>query len=444
MGNSGGRFARNGGMRERPAQPPSSHPQRRTGTGSARTRVLAWLAAGLAVCLVAVSIAAYLKFRSVWDSINRVQVTGLGKRPPKFTTAMNILVIGSDTRSGANRSFGAGITGQRSDTVIVLHIAPGGRGAIVLSLPRDSVVPILSCPAEAGTPGQAARPGQVEQINASFASGGPGCLWKTVEQTSRLHIDHFIELNFTGFEHVIDDIGGVSICLPFAINDPLSKLHLSPGRHHVWGAEALAFWRARYIGEGSDLQRIQRDQFLMASVLQGVEHTDLLSNPARLLSVVTDAARSMTTDAGLNLSTMIHIVESLRDVHAQSVQFIELPTVSYQPDPNWVMWPPSDAQLFSAIAHDRTLPRIGSKTRTASRAAPAAPASPAAPAASASPAAPAASGSAGVARSARPTADPPTGPSHGPGNLIRKYGGITGGANVCNDGKAFAGPDRGT
>jgi LCP family protein required for cell wall assembly len=326
-------------------------------------RSAGWLAVGLAVCLVAVSITAYLKFRSVWDSIERVTITGLGPQPPKLTTALNILLIGSDTRSGPNSRFGAGITGQRSDTVIVLHLAPGGRSAIVLSIPRDSVVPVLSCPAEAGSAGQAAQPGQVEQINATFAHGGPGCLWKTVEQTTDLHIDHFIELNFTGFEHVIDDIGGVSICLPFAVDDPLSKLHLNPGVHHVWGAEALAFWRARYIGEGSDLQRIQRDQFLMASILQGTERTDLLTDPARLLTVIGDVARSMTTDTGLSLSMMTHIVESLRRMPPDAVQFIELPTAVYSPNPNWVRWPASDAGLFGAIARDRAIPRTASKVR---------------------------------------------------------------------------------
>jgi LCP family protein required for cell wall assembly len=401
------------------ARPWSSLLSRGQGTRRLRTRVVGGLAVFLAVCLVVVSLAAYLKYRSVWDSIRRVQVSGLGNRPPQFTTAMNVLLIGSDSRGGANASFGNGITGQRSDTIIVLHLAPGGHSAVVLSIPRDSVVPILSCPPEAGTPGQAAQPGQVEQINATFAYGGPGCLWKTVEQTTHLRIDHFIELNFTGFEHVINDIGGVSICLPFAINDPLSRLHLTAGRHHVGGAEALAFWRARYIGEGSDLQRIERDQYLMAAVLQGVEHSDLLGSPTRLLSVVTDVAKSMTTDTGLDPSTLIHVVESLRQMRPGGVQFVELPTVAYPANPDWVQWPSSDSQLFRALAHDWTVPRTTSTTAPAGRA-----------------------GSPGLtvylpAPRHRPAATPA--PSGSP-NLTRRYGGITGNANICGNSQAFAGP----
>ncbi len=380
-------------------------------------RVLGGLAILLAVCLVAVSLTVYLKFRSVWDSIHRVQVTGLGVRPPQFTAAMNILLIGSDSRSGANGSFGAGITGQRSDTIIVLHLAPGGRSAIVLSIPRDSVVPVLACPPEAGTPGQKAQPGQVEQINATFAYGGPGCLWKTVEQTTGMRIDHFIELNFTGFEHVINDIGGVNICLPFAINDPLSRLRLGPGRHHVGGAEALAFWRARYIGQGSDLQRIERDQYLMAAVLQGVERSDLLGSPTKLLAVVTDVAKSMTTDSGLSLSTLINTVDSLRQMPPGAVQFIELPTAVYPANPDWVQWPPSDRQLFRAIAHDWTVPRTSSRTGPVRSAR-----------------------SAGLAAYGTGHRSAPAPSPSGSPDLTRRYGGITGSANICHNSQAFAGP----
>ena len=386
-------------------------------------RVLGWVAAGLAVVLVVASIGAYLKFRSVWDSIKRVSIVGLGPQPPKLTSATNILVIGSDTRACPNRKFGADVTGQRSDTIMVLHIAPGKQGVIVLSIPRDSVVPVLACPPEPGSAGQLALPGQVEQINATFAAGGPGCLFKTVEQTTHLHLDHFIELNFTGFERVINDIGGVSICLPFAINDPLSNLRLSRGRHHVYGREALAFWRARYIGEGSDLQRIRRDQYLMVSLLQGIEHTDLLASPSRILAVSTDAAHSMTTDSGLSLPTMIGIVDSLRHLPPGSVQFIELPTVAYHANRNWVSWPASDAALFNAIARDEAVhptakmsghavavrPVQFTATRSAARSAIA---------------------------SARST--------NGPRNLARSYGGITGSTNVCDDGTAFAGPRGGS
>jgi LCP family protein required for cell wall assembly len=413
---------------------------RRRAPRRTRGRVFRWIAVASAVCLVLVSLTAYLKFRSVWDSIRRVDLSGLGPQPAKFTDATNILLIGSDTRAGANHAFGAGIQGQRSDTIIILHITPGSHGVIALSIPRDSVVPVLACPATDGTIGQQAQPGQVEQINETFADGGPGCLWETIEQTTHLHLDHFVELNFTGFEKVIDDVGGVSICLPFAVNDPLSRLRLPAGRHHVMGAQALAFWRARYIGDGSDLQRINRDQYLMASVLQGVEHADLLSSPARVLSVLTDAARSMTTDAGLSLPTLLGIAASLRRLPASKVQFVELPTVPYPADPDWVQWPASDSALFSALAHDLPLPAppagerqaaaTGSSTATAGPSpVPGSTGEPATPG-------PVPAASPAGAATASPAAAPPSSPAGPAGG----YGGISGSTNVCHDQAAFAGP----
>jgi LCP family protein required for cell wall assembly len=382
-------------------------------------RVLAWVAAGLAIVLVAASLAAYLKFRAIWDSIQRVSVAGLGVQPPKLTSALNVLVIGSDSRAGPNRGFGTGIAGQRADTIIVLHIAPHKRGVIVLSIPRDSVVPVLSCPPEPGSAGQLAQSGEVEQINATFAHGGPGCLFKTVEQTTRLHLDHFIQLDFTGFENVINDVGGVSVCLPFPINDPLSNLRLSQGRHHIDGSEALAFWRARYIGEGSDLQRIRRDQFLMVSMLQGVEHSDLRGSPTKIVRVISDAARSMTTDTGLSLPAMVGLVDSLRHLPSRSVQFIELPTVPYVANPNWVTWPASDAGLFSAIARDKAVRVTASaSTQKATRTAVASDARSPAPGPSATP------------TPQQPGGSTPSGP-------------ITGSTNVCHDSAAFAGPRGG-
>jgi LCP family protein required for cell wall assembly len=322
------------------------------------------MAGVLVLGLVGASLAAYVKYRAVYDSIGRVDVSGdlSGiKQPPVDPNAINILLIGSDTRTGVNGKIGGtvGIGGQRSDTVMVLHISPGAHHAVVLSFPRDSVVPILGCTAEAGSTGQTANPSQVEQINATFAYGGPGCLWKTVEATTNIHIDNFVELTFQGFEKVINDLGGVNICLPAAINVPQSGLDLSAGRHHVFGPEALAFWRTREnVGEGSDLQRIQRDQFLMASLVQGIEKSGLLTSPRKVTAVIGDVARSMTTDRGLDQSRMLRIATSLRGLTSKNVQFIEVPTQTYQPNPAWVQWTPQAPQLFSAIAHDSTLPKV--------------------------------------------------------------------------------------
>ncbi len=347
---------------------PLPEPKRRSRHSLGR-RITAWVAVGLAAVLVVASLGAYVKYRSVWDSIKRVDVAGLiGNQPPKYNDAENILLIGSDTRIGKNGNIGGAVGCNCSDTLMLLHISPGHHEATVVSIPRETMVPILQCAASDGTPGQTAGSvGELELINAALSAGGPACTWKTVDAVTGIHIDHFIELDFTGFEKVINDLGGVNVCLPFAIHDPQSNLSLTAGVHHVFGPEALAFWRTREgVGQGSDTQRIQRDQFLMASLVQGIEHSDLLGSPARILNVVRDAADAMTTDTGLDQRAMLQIAESLRGLTSKSVQFVTSPNVAWPPNINDVEFQqPQADELFNAIAHDTTLPTAAKKPKAA-------------------------------------------------------------------------------
>jgi LCP family protein required for cell wall assembly len=320
-------------------------------------RIAAWTSVVLVGVLVVGALVAYGKYRSFWDSIKRVDVAGLiGPQPPKYTNAENILLIGSDTRVGQH-GIGGQVGCNCSDTLMLLHISPNHRDVTVINVPREAMVPILACDASDGTPGQPAQPGQLELINAALAFGGPACTWKTFEAVTNIHVDHFVELDFTGFEKVINDLGGVNICLPFAIDDPMSGLNLSKGVHHVWGREALAFWRTREgVGTGSDLERIQRDQYEMAALVQGIEHSGLLSSPSKILRVVGDATDAMTTDTGLDQNTMLQIADSLRGVTSKSVQFVTAPNVPYPANANDVVFQQPQADtLFTAIAHDSTL-----------------------------------------------------------------------------------------
>ena len=143
-----------------------------------RRLIAAWVSVSLTFILVAAALGVYVEYRNVVDSIHRVTITGLGKRPPKYAVnALNILLIGSDSRKGRNKRFGASLAigPQRSDTVMLLHLSPGRHSATVISFPRDSTVPILACAAHgANAAGQQASPGSVEQINSTFANGGPG------------------------------------------------------------------------------------------------------------------------------------------------------------------------------------------------------------------------------------------------------------------------------
>jgi LCP family protein required for cell wall assembly len=429
---------------DEPARQESQRPVESRSTGK-RRRVLERVAAVTAVvvtlALVSGSLFAYVKYRQVWHSIKRQDVSRdlihIQKPPPPDPAAVNILLIGSDSRSGGNGTIGGrdGIDGQRSDTVMVLHIAPGAHRAVVLSFPRDSVVPVYSCTPERGSPGQTAVPGEIEQINATFAYGGPGCLWKTIEETTHIHINDFIEMTFVGFEKIIDDLGGVSVCLPEAVDDPTSQLNLSAGRHRIYGSQALAFWRTREgLGSGMDTERIQRDQFLMAALLQGIENSGLLTSTTKMASVVGDVASHMTTDSELTQSGMLDIAKSLRGLSSQSVQFIEVPWELYPGNVNWVQWQQPEAKaLFSSITHDIKLPSDANS-----------PGSPDSTGTANLPAKNAGSelatgGSAKVGAGGLNGNAPGEGqPMSSPTNLTQTYGGIRGNVSICHDKRAFS------
>jgi LCP family protein required for cell wall assembly len=334
------------------------------GVYSGKGLITGWSAIGVTFMLVIGTLYGYVKYRDVWDGISRVNVAEPGKRPPKFGDAMNILLIGSDSRSGRNRKLGGYAQGQRSDTVMIVHISPRAGHIYVMSFPRDTVVPVIACNAERGYgAGQKAAPGQVEQLNSTFAYGGPGCLWHTLENVTNIHIDNFIQLNFTGFISVIDALGGVTVCLPTAIHPtPYDHLKLTAGKHFIQGKVALEFWRLREdFGLGSDLQRIQRDQLLMVAMVQRILKMGVLHSPIKTYGILHAIVRShaLTTDAGLSPQRILTLAESLAGVSRKSVQFVEVPTVQYPANQYWVEFDQTqDPQLFSAVAHDVKLPKI--------------------------------------------------------------------------------------
>ena len=351
-----------GRPRTRGTMPPGRYPRWH--------RVLRWTAVVSTVLLVVVTLGAYLEYRHLLGNIGREDVTGLlGKRPPKYNSALNILIIGSDSRAGTNAKYGQGIQGARSDTMMLMHISPHRNGVTMISFPRDSMVPQIACKGDnQGHPGQQAG-NTPEMLNATFNSGGAPCLWKTLESLIGVHIDHFVQLDFTGFQTMVNAVGGVNVCLPVAVNDPASKLNLGAGVHHVNGTQALAFVRERHIGEGSDLQRIQRQQFFMAALAKEALSSNVLGDPAKLYALANAVTRSLTADTQLSVSNMVQIAQSMHATTAGAVRFLAVPTVQDPNNSSRVDFDPTAApQLFDAIKYDQTVARPAAKKKTAKKA----------------------------------------------------------------------------
>jgi LCP family protein required for cell wall assembly len=317
-------------------------------------RVLGWISVLLSVIMVGTSLAAYATYLKLQGNISHEDIDSIGPRPKKLNNALNILLIGSDTRAGANAKYGRGHVNEppRSDTMILLHLSPGGGQAVGISIPRDLMVPIPSCKTRAG----GIAPAQpVGQMNTSFTTGGAACTIKTIESFSNVKIDHFMQVDFSGFKNVVNAIGGVEVCLPTDVNDRDSKLRLSRGRHVVKGETALAYVRARHgLGDGSDLARIKRQQQFLGSVANKVLSAGVLADPVKLTRVLNAGTQSLTTDKGLNFQTMLRLGQSLQGLQSGKIRFVTVPFGAYAPDPNRVtLRQPAANQFFSAVRNDK-------------------------------------------------------------------------------------------
>jgi LCP family protein required for cell wall assembly len=333
-------------------------------------KLLAWTAGSLAVLLVAVAATGYAMFRHFNDNIDQANIRGLlGRQPANpHPQAENILVIGSDTRAGMPGAPAAGLATDQSDTMMLIHIPADRKWAEVMSIPRDSWVNIPSCTMGNG---QTSSPTQFK-VNEAFAIGnlygnhtalGAACTIKTLEQATGIYIDHFVVVNFTGFENMVAALGGVEECNPAAFSDPSSGIVLSAGYHWLTPAQALAYVRARDgLGDGSDLGRITRQQAFLTSLISRAR-SELL-NPLAIYRFLDAATSSLTVDSQLGGVTGLYGLEqSLRSTPSSKIAMFTLPNFPradvVPSDTANVLWSqPEDSEIFASFRDD--IPASGS------------------------------------------------------------------------------------
>ncbi|WP_329261646.1 LCP family protein [Actinoallomurus sp. NBC_01490] len=336
------------------AKPDASEPVR---PARKRRRGLRWVAGVAAFVVLAAGGTVVYLYEHFEGNIHKEHVEDqLGAdRPAKLNKSMNILLLGSDSRDGANKAYWSpDISGERSDTTILLHISPNRDHAVAVSFPRDSMVQVPGCTKKNG---QKVAP-YFGMLNSAFAYAGAPCTWKTIESTTDIHIDHYVKIDFTGFKRVVDALGGVEICVPHAVYDPRANLSLKAGRQIVKGNDALGYVRTRYgLGDGSDLERIQRQQKFMASVVNKATSSSMFTDPAKMYRFLDAVTKSIATDDKLSVSAMRKLATSLRGMTAGTVRFVTVPTQVYPRDPNRVQWNTAEAKpLFEAIRKDDALP----------------------------------------------------------------------------------------
>ncbi|WP_240649220.1 LCP family protein [Streptomyces sp. Z26] len=340
------------------APPPPAPPER------GRRRWLRWAALGTAVLVVAGAGVGWAFYEKLDGNIRTDRDTAEelarheDERPVGTGEAQDILLLGSDSRDGDNTGYGPGGS-ERADTTILLHLPADRSHATAVSLPRDLMVDIPGC----GKPdGGTTRP-QFAQFNWAFEFGGAACTIRTVEKLTGVRVDHHLIVDFSGFKELVDSLGGVEVCLREPVRDQDAQLDLDAGRQTLHGEEALGFVRARKGFDGSDTQRMDRQQQFLGSLVKKTRSDGVLLNPAKLYPVLDSATSSLTADTGLDsLRELYDLTRSVRGISEEKVRFLTVPRQPYALNANRdELVQPAAERLFTLLRNDQPVP-VGEKT----------------------------------------------------------------------------------
>jgi len=321
--------------------------------------IMAWTAAGIVALGGTGAGYVYFTLNGNIKSVDIDSVLG-SDRPTKVDNGSeNILVLGSDTRSGSNKKLGGGTDdgSARSDTAMVVHVYEGHKKASVVSIPRDTVIKRPECTDTKGVEHDAASG---VMFNSAYSTGGAACAVKTVESLSGIRMDHYLEVDFSGFQKLVDELGGVEVTTSKAINDPDSHLDLKAGTHQLDGEQALGLVRTRHgVGDGSDLGRIQLQQAFIKALINQVKHVDLFGNPKNLYNLADTATNTVTTDSDLgSVKSLMSFASGLKGISSSNMKMVTMP-VQYDPaNANRVIVQKSKAkQVWTALENDRAIPK---------------------------------------------------------------------------------------
>ncbi|MFJ5217932.1 LCP family protein [Streptomyces sp. NPDC088354] len=376
----GGRRARREEQRSVQAPAPSREGGRRGAVKPSRKakrstkgKVLMWTAGTLGFVLLAGSAGAYFLYRHFDGNISTVDVGTAGNKHATSHDAVNILVIGTDSRVGLSGKYGDSDNIGHADTTLLVHVAKDRSNATVMSIPRDMIVGIPACPTKqkdgsTKTIPATARADFSPRFNESLGQAGrdPGCTMRTVTQITGLSIDHFMMVDFEAVKTLSTAVGGVPICLTHAIDDTDPKgqgshLKLTEGPHRVAGEQALQFVRTRHsLTNGSDLDRIHLQQQFLGSMIREMKSGDTLSDPGKLFKLANAATSALTVDTGIgSVAKLTGLAKDLSKVDPKNITFTTLPVKDNPAEIKYhatvVVDETRAPQLFRAIKNDVSL-----------------------------------------------------------------------------------------
>jgi len=301
-----------------PNQPPTRSAPGRLPRGSAaysgrrprrpRLRLLLAFLAGPVVVLLILVIGGYFYLDG---KLNRSNVLASYAGQPAAGAGSNWLITGSDSRQGLTRKqehkyhTGIDVGGQRSDTILLLHIPGNGGPAVLVSLPRDSYVKI---------PGYG-----YNKLNAAYSFGGPKLLAETVQNNTGLRIEHYMGIGFGGLVNVVNSVGGVTMCFKHSLHDAASGVHLKKGCQTLSGGQALSFVRVRHTFASQDLQREQNQRVFIKALLSKMTSPGVMFNPFSVVPAALGSVNSLSVDDGTHLNQLISVAFALRQPETTTV-----------------------------------------------------------------------------------------------------------------------------
>ncbi len=291
--------------------------------GAAWRSALAIIAGGLAVVFVAGASVAGIAAWQLQNSIETVEIEfDTQGAPPAigaFEGGFNILLVGSDTRDGQGSAFG-NESSTLNDVNMLLHVAADQKSAVLVSIPRDMVVPLPEC--ENGGPATG------EPINTTLFYGGLSCTVETVQNLTGLPIQFAGLITFNGVISMSSAVGGVEVCATEAIKDPYTGLDIPAGASTLEGWQALAFLRSRHgVGDGSDLGRISSQQVFLSSLVRKIKSDDTLTDFGKLYGIAQAATQNMTLSENFaRLDTLVAIALVLKDIPLENIAMVQYPS----------------------------------------------------------------------------------------------------------------------
>ena len=293
---------------------------------------LKFVAVAVAVVLISAASIALVSVQQLSNSVKTVDLLGQAEGPPpdlgSYEGGFNVLVVGSDVCEDDSGCNGRG-SAELNDVTIVLHVSADQTNAVAVSIPRDMVVPIPSCPSSNGKGNSRAMSGQ--PINVSLFYGGLPCTVLTVKALTGLDIQYAMLVKFTGIINITNAIGGVPVCVDGPINDPYSGFSApSAGSYTLAGGQALAFLRTRYgFGDGSDLGRISGQQLFLSSMIKTLrEPKGALNDPVALFKIAAAVSENTILSSNLkNPVTLVSMANVVKKLDLSKVVFVQYPSI---------------------------------------------------------------------------------------------------------------------